>query len=131
MKKLILIALLMCSATVNAQLVSEAYNSDNDLIGKTVTKESRTWVIDANETDTREDDVLHMYHYDRRGNIIEHTIVPILEMRIKNATYTLKVEGTGGEWYNIIFWFTAPDITPLVGYEYSDGHILYHGNIKY
>lgn len=132
MKKIILLALLLCTVPVQAQLVTEKYTSDHTAISTETTTETIKWLIYGNHTVSTVDDSLTVLKYDVFGTLISTQNLKILSTQSKENTSILQVSLGNGQWFNITFWDQSlKQVVAMVAYEYSDGYIIYHGNISY
>jgi hypothetical protein len=134
MKNIIAITLIMCTSIVNAQLTVSSFNNSDDLMNKQITGESSKWIVNDNNTpDVSSDDMLQQFIYDANGEFKIHREGSIQSTVINtNGTFTMQVIDEYDQWYNVVFWTQYKGgPAPLVAYEYSDGYVLFTGNIEY
>ena len=93
MKKLILFALLMCTVTVHAQLITKRFNTSHVQLSDQTSLEEVQWVVNNNNTATNStDDVLQVFTYNNYGEVTALQIFKILSITHQGATGVFQVE---------------------------------------
>jgi len=128
MKVLITVFLCALCFTSNAQLIVEKYESGtNELLSKTTSKNSYSWLILGVKTETLDDDEILGWEFDSDGEEIGslHLTVQALELTEDYALYTVK--SMDGETLKIVFYLN----TVMVSIIDKDGLTIITGDVSY
>lgn len=132
MKQLLLLTIICgISFLSKAQYTEERYNLEDEPTSIVNSKNELVFIIDNNETDSTLDDYIIETSTSQLGEVMYSIRYKINSVTLKGGVLTYDATMPNDKTLRIIFWQKSAGFDPMVVQQFSNGYVIFYGNIKY